>query len=96
MAPPKLWAALTDGQTRCTRTDGPLREGRPRARILLSDMLGGNGKGKAESKFGVPTAGKNVLSAPDREWSSLQIHIVGQESRRCGPGTRLNTLRGHT
>ena len=53
------------------RTDGPLREGNPRARILLSDMLGGNGKGKAESEFD----GKNVLRAPDREWSSLQIHV---------------------
>ena len=79
MAPPKLWAALTDGQTwtdRRTRSigrmaDGPLREGNPRARILLSDMLGGNGKGKAESEFD----GKNVLRAPDREWSSLQIHV---------------------
>ena len=73
MAPPKLWAALTDGQTRCTYSDGwtTQREGRPRARILLSDMLGGNGKGKAESEFD----GKNVLRAPDREWSSLQIHV---------------------
>ena len=82
MAPPKLWAALTDGQTRCTRTDGPLREGRPRARILLSDMLGGNGKGKAESEFDVPKAGKNVLRAPDREWSSLQLLMVGQANQR--------------
>ena len=86
MAPPKLWAALTDGQTRCTYSDGwtTQREGRPRARILLSDMLGGNGKGKAESEFDVPKAGKNVrvLRAPDREWSSLQIHIVGQANQR--------------
>ena len=64
MAPPKLWAALTDG-----RMDRSERVAR--ARILLSDMLGGNGKGKAESEFD----GKNVLRAPDREWSSLQIHV---------------------
>ena len=42
------------------RTDGPLREGNLRARILLSDMLGGNGKRKVESEFDIPKAGKNV------------------------------------
>ena len=75
MAPPKLWAALTDGRTWTDAGGWTTQRGSPRVRILLSDMLGGNGKGKAESKFDVPKAGKNVLRARDREWSSLQINV---------------------
>ena len=50
MAPPKLWAALTDG-----RKDG--RTTQRVERILLSDMSGGGEKGKTETEFDDPKEG---------------------------------------